>query len=133
MWPPGTPGVLVVAGPHAIPVSTAVRAGDRRLLFALARSRETLDRLRDDPGAALALLAEGVAFTAYGEAGVVRESLQRAPTVAALELHVERVQDHLAASRAEILGGVQWRWGEESAGAADAAVMAELEELAREG
>ena len=130
-WPRSTPAVLVVAGLHAIPVSTAVRAGDRRLVFALALSRATLARLRADPRAALALLAEGAAFTAYGEARVVREALEGTPSVAALELRVERVQDHLASSRTEILAGVRWRWADERAQAADAAVMAELDELAR--
>ena len=31
-WPEGTVAVLSTAGPHAIPVSTAVRAGDRQQL-----------------------------------------------------------------------------------------------------
>ena len=68
-WPPGTAAVLCVAGPHAIPVSTAIRAGDRRVLLALGGRRETLRRLRDeDPAAALCVMAEGLAFTAKGQA-----------------------------------------------------------------
>src|SRR5205807_8647451 len=74
-WEPGTPGVLCVAGPHAIPVSTAQRTSDRRIVFALGRERATLARLREDPEAALCLLGRGVAFTAYGRAAVVREEL----------------------------------------------------------
>ena len=35
-WEQGTPGVLCVAGPHAIPISTAVRGSDSRLVFALS-------------------------------------------------------------------------------------------------
>ena len=50
-WPPGTVTVLATAAgaPHAIPVSTAVRAGDRAVLFALAPRRVSLARLRDRP------------------------------------------------------------------------------------
>jgi len=65
-WEVGTPAVLIVAGPHAIPVSTSIRRGDDRVVFALGRRRETLTRLRSEPGAALCVLGRGVAFTAYG-------------------------------------------------------------------
>lgn len=128
-WPPGTAAVLCVAGPHSIPVSTAIRAGDNRLLFALGRRRETLARLRDDPRAALCLLAEGVAFTAHGEISVVREELRRIP-VAALELRVARVQDHLVDGRTEMLGAPGWRWRTERDAEADRLVHAELAALA---
>jgi hypothetical protein len=130
-WPLRAAGFLVTAGPHAIPVSTAVRAGDRRLVFGLARRRETLARVRADPRAGFALLAEGMAFTAYGRVEVVREQLEGAPSVAALELRVERVQDHLADGRTEIVTAPSWHWTEESAAEADRAVLAEIEALAR--
>ena len=130
-WPAGTVGLLVTPGPHAIPISTGVRAADDRLVFGLARRRSTLARLRADPRAAFALLAEGLAFTAYGEVRVLREQLERVPTVAALELWVDRVQDHLAEARTEILAAPAWRWTEEEARKADAQVRSELEELAR--
>ena len=54
-WPPGTVAVLSTAGRplHAIPVSTAVRGGPRRVLLALARTRTSLARLREDPDCAL--------------------------------------------------------------------------------
>ncbi|HLL86775.1 MAG TPA: hypothetical protein VK387_05650 [Thermoleophilaceae bacterium] len=130
-WPTRTVGVLTAAGPHAIPVSTAVRAGDDRLLLGLARRRRTLARLREDPRAAFAVLAEGIAFTAYGRTRVVREQLERAPAVAALELRVERLQDHLAEGRTEMLAAPEWRWAEDEAREADRAVVAELEALAR--
>src|SRR5689334_23314413 len=94
-WEPGTPGVLSVSGPHAIPVSTATRAGERRIVFALARRRETLAVLREHPRAALCVLGAGIAFTAEGSVSVVREELEASPHVAALELRVARVQDHL--------------------------------------
>src|SRR4029079_5727519 len=58
-WPSGTVCVLSTGGgpPHAIPVSTALRAGPRRVLLALAARRETLTRLRGAPRCALTALA----------------------------------------------------------------------------
>jgi len=129
-WESGTAAVLAVSGPHAIPVSTAVRLAGDRLAFALARRRETLARLRTEPSAALTMLAPGLAFSAYGNVAVVREELEAAPTVAALELRVERIQDHLEGARTEILAAPGWRWTEDEAAAADAAVRAELGRLA---
>jgi hypothetical protein len=128
-WERGTPVVLCVAGPHPIPVSTAVRAGDDRVLLALGRERETLRRLRADPVAALLVLGEGVAFTAHGEARVVAERLEVAETVVAVELRVDRVQDHLADGRSVMLDGARWRWATEEMAAADEATFAELEQL----
>jgi hypothetical protein len=128
-WPLGTPAVLCVVGPHPIPVSTAVRTADRRVMFALGRERETLRRLRADQGAALCLLGEGVAFTAHGRARVVAEELQSAATVVAVELIVEDVQDHLADGRTEMLDGARWRWLDRQAAEGEPAIIAELEQL----
>jgi hypothetical protein len=128
-WERGTPAVLCVAGPHPIPVSTTVRAGDHRVLFALGRERETLRRLRADPVAALLVLGEGVAFTAHGEARVVAERLEVADTIVAVELNVSRLQDHLADGRSVMLDGARWRWATEEMAAADEATFAELERL----
>jgi hypothetical protein len=128
-WEPGTPGVLCVAGPHAIPVSTAVRASDERILLALGAQRETLARLRDDPSVALAVLGRGVAFTAYGEASVLVEELEAAP-VAAVELRVTSVADHLADGRTEMLEGARWRRPDPEVAESDAAIVAELLRLA---
>jgi hypothetical protein len=128
-WEPGTAAVLSVIGPHAIPLSTAVRTAPDRIAFALARRRETLARLRDDPAAAICLMAPGMALTAYGAARVVREELEASPHVAALELRVERIQDHLAGSRTAIDAPVRWRWTEDAAAEADAAVRAEVAAL----
>jgi hypothetical protein len=128
-WEPGTPGVLCVSGPHAIPVSTAVRADSDRLLLALGARRETLARLQADPEVALCLLGEGVAFTAYGDARVVAERLASAP-VAAVELLVTSVADHLADGRTEMLDGARWRRSEERYAESDAAIAAELRGLA---
>jgi hypothetical protein len=130
-WERGTPVVLCVAGPHPIPVSTAVRAADDRVLFALGRERETLRRLRADPAVALLVLGEGVAFTAFGEARVVAERMEAADTIVAVELRVTRVQDHLADGRSVMLDGARWRWATEEMAAADEATFAELERLSR--
>lgn len=129
-WAAGTPGVLCAAGPHAIPVSTAIRAGDDRMLLALGGKRETLRLLGDDPRAAFCLLGEGVAFTASGTAHVVRGQLEAAAGVAAVELRVEGVQDHLADGRTEMLAGASWRWRSESARSEEPLILAELERLA---
>jgi hypothetical protein len=125
-WEPGTPAVLSVQGPHAIPVSTVTRASGDRIVFALARRRETLQRLRDEPAAALCLLGDGVAFTAEGDATILREELDASPHVAALELRVARVQDHLEDGRTEMLDGARWRFTSDDAREADSALRAEL-------
>src|ERR671916_482312 len=62
----GTPAALCVAGPHPIPITAYLRAGDDRVLLALGRRREALRRLREDPAvkllvAVLLLLATPVA------------------------------------------------------------------------
>jgi hypothetical protein len=128
-WERGTPGILCAPGPRAIPISTAVRTGDDRILFALARGRETLTVLREKPSAAFCVLGAGVAFTAHGVVSVVREQLEAAPTVAGLELRVERVQDHLADGRTELLDGARWRWRDESFARAEDEIVAELRRL----
>ena len=128
-WEKGTPAILSVAGPHSIPISTVVRAGDDRVLFALGRRRETLRRLRDDPRAGLCLLGAGLAFTAHGRAAVIVEQLEAADRVVAVELRVERVQDHLADGRTEMLDGARWRWRDEEFGTAEERIVAELGRL----
>ena len=129
VWEPGTPGVLCVAGPHLIPISTAFRAGSDRIVFALGSSRETLARLRDDPSVAYCLLAKGVAFTAYGSASVIADELEAAP-VAAIELRVSDVADHLADGRTEMLEGARYRRPDPEVAESDAAIVAELRGLA---
>ena len=131
-WTPGTVAVLSTAGgaPHAIPVSTGIRAGERRVLLALARRRESLARLRADPRCALTILAAGdVAVTAQGRATVVEEPLHGTEKVAAVAVDVERIQDH-GQSRFAIDDGVQWRWTDPEAQARDDEVRAALTELA---
>ncbi len=128
-WPPGTPAVLCVAGSHAIPVSSYVRASGERIVVALGSRRETLARLRADPAAAFCVLGPGVALTAHCRASVVRESLEAAAGNAAVELRVERVQDHLADGRTAIIDGASWQWIDEDAAALQPLILAELEQL----
>jgi hypothetical protein len=128
-WERGTPAVLCVAGPHPIPVTAYLRAGDDRVLLSLGRKRETLRRLREDPSVALLVMGEGLAFTAHGRARVIAEELQAADTVVAVELRVERVQNHLADGRTEMLDGARWRWCAEEHGEAEDAILAELARL----
>jgi hypothetical protein len=128
-WERGTPAVLCVAGPHPIPITAYLRAGDDRLLLALGRKRDTLRRLRDDPSVALLLMGEGLAFTAHGQARVIAERLDATDTVVAVELRVERVQNHLADGRTEMLDGARWRWCAPEHGEAEDAILAELGRL----
>lgn len=131
-WPPGTVAILSTGAgpPHAIPISTGVRAGPRRVLFALAAGRESLRRLRADPRVAFSLLCEGdVAVTAYGAAQVVEEPLRGVDGVVAVALAVEEVQDHNRPDF-EIQAGVRWCWVDPEAEARDAKVRAALTDLA---
>jgi hypothetical protein len=131
-WPAGTVAVLATAGapPHAIPVSTAVRAGPRRALLALARSRVSLARLRADPRCALTVLAAGdVAFTAHGRAAIVQDPMAVAESVVAVAIDVDDVQDH-ADPRFAIDAGVTWRWVDARAAERDAAIREALRGLA---
>ena len=131
-WEPGTVCVLSTGGgaPHAIPVSTALRAGPRRVLLALAARRETLSRLRREPRCALMIIAADVACTAHARAEIVEESLAGAEGVAAVTLAVEAIQDHMQ-PRFAIAAGVAWDWTDEDAREGDAAVRGALEALAR--
>ena len=128
-WERGTPAVLCVAGPHPIPITAYLRADDDRVLLALGRQRGTLRRLREDPAVALLLMAAGVAFTAHGRARVIAEELEAADTVVAVELTVERIQNHLADGRTEMLDGARWCWCAEEDDEAEDAILAELASL----
>jgi hypothetical protein len=127
-WPDGTVLILVTGGepPHAIPVSAAVRAGPVRALLGLARTRESLARLRDDPRVAVSITAAGIAVTAYGVARVREEEL--APGVAGVEVAVDRIQDH-GRPTFVIEEGVRWHWTEGDAATRDAEVRRALERL----
>lgn len=130
-WEPGTVAILSTAAgaPHAIPVSTAVRVTDTRLVLALARRRETLRRLRDDPRAALTVLAGGdIALTAHCEVTIVQDPMTVSDRVAALALDVVRLQDH-GQPRFVIEEGVRWRWADPDAERRDAEIRAALRAL----
>ncbi len=134
-WPAGTVAVLSTVGgdgtPHAIPVSTALRAGDARVVLGLARSRGSLDRLRSDPRCALTLLAGGdVAVTARGRARVIAEALAGAENVAGVLVEVDDLRDH-ASPRFVIEDGVRWGWTDAESAERDAAVQRALADLAR--
>jgi hypothetical protein len=127
-WPDGTVATLSTGAgePHAIPVSTLVRAGDRAVLFVLARRRESLARLRSDPRCALTILAAGVAVTAIGRATVLDAEISE--RVVAVRLDVERVQDHDQPTF-ELLEGVRWRWTDPDAERADQSMREALTRL----
>ena len=112
-----------------IPISTAVRVADDTIRFALGREREMLHRLREDGRAALLVMGKGLAFSAYGWAAVVAEELEVADTVVAVELRVERFQDHLADGRTEMVDGARWRWTDEQLAESEPKIWAELEGL----
>jgi len=125
-WPDGTVAILATGAgaPHAIPVSTVLRGGDRTILLALGQRRESLARLREEPRCALTILAAGVAVTAYGSAGVVDAD----DRISYLRLEVESVEDHDQPTFS-LDEGVRWHWTDERAEAGDAEVRAALQRL----
>jgi Pyridoxamine 5'-phosphate oxidase len=130
-WEPGTVAVLSAGAgvPHAIPVSTAVRAGPRTVVFALALRRESLARLRDDARCALTVITGGdVAVTAYGRATIVEEPMVVSDRVAAVRIDVEAIQDH-GQDSFEIDAGVRWRWTDPEAEQRDREIRAALGRL----
>jgi flavin reductase (DIM6/NTAB) family NADH-FMN oxidoreductase RutF len=130
-WEDGTVAILSTIGeePHAIPVSTAVRAGPRRVLLALSLRRRSLELLRERAHVALTILAGGdVAVTAHCRASVAREPMAASDRVAAIALDVLSLQDH-GQPRFVIDEGVRWRWVDDEAQRTDAAIRAELREL----
>ena len=128
-WPSGTVTVLATGGdaPHAIPVSAALRAGPAVALVGLARTRESLARLRAEPRVALVVIAGGdLAFTAHGRATVLDELVDG---VVAVRLDVERVQRH-GQPTFVIEDGVRWRWTDAAAADRDREVRRALRALA---
>ena len=123
-WPPGTVAILTTRGPHAIPVSTARRAGPTTVLLALGPNRGSLARLREDPRCALAVIAAGTAVTLRGRATEVGEA---AGTVA-IRLDVDAVDDHSQPTFA-IHDGVRWEWTDDETRDRDAEVRAALDQL----
>ena len=133
-WEDGTVAVLSTGAgaPHAIPISTGVRAGDRAVLFALALRRESLARLRADPRAALTFLDHDIACTALGTVVVVREPMRVSDRVAAVRLEVDELQDHRQ-RRFVMEAPAAWRWTDDQARERDAEIRAELRALAAAG
>jgi hypothetical protein len=132
-WSEGTVAILSTGGgaPHGIPVSTAVRAGPRSVLLALALRRESLARLRADPRCALTILdGRDVAFTAHATATVVEEPMAVSDRVAAVRLDVLAIQDH-GQPRFTIEAGIRWRWTDAEAERDDAVIRRALAQLAR--
>lgn len=131
-WPAGTVCVLATTGddgPHAIPVSTAQRAGDARIVLALARTRGSLARLRRDPRVALTVVAgPDLAFTAHGRASVAADPLPGAEAVVAVTIAVDAVARHERPTFA-IDAGVTWRWTDAEALERDDAVRLGLAAL----
>ena len=128
-WPPGTVAILATedGAPHAIPVSAAIRADDDRILLALAVRRGSLQRLRDRPRVAVALLATDVAVTAEGVARVIAEPLTDGTV--GVEVTVDAVRDHDRPTFA-IETGVGWRWTDAEAAQRDAETREALRRLA---
>lgn len=96
-WPLKTVAVLATLadGPHAIPVSAPIRAGDHQILLSLQRDRGSLARIRAQPKVALLVLAEGnVAVRAHGRARLASERLAGSPDYVAVAIDVESVHDH---------------------------------------
>jgi hypothetical protein len=127
-WPPGTVAILVTGGarPHAIPVSAVLRAGPRRLLIGLARSRESLARLQRSPEVTVAICAREVAVSVDGRATVLESDLVEG--VAAVAVEAEAIHDHDRPTFA-LHAGVAWEWTDEEAARRDAAVQAALRQL----
>lgn len=130
-WPAGTVALLATTGedgPHAIPVSTAVRASTERIVLALAPTRASLERLRRDPRVALTVVTgPDVAFTAHGRAAVVADPLPGTGVVA-VAIAVAAVHRHERPTFA-IDAGVAWRWTDDGARARDDQVRAALRRL----
>ena len=124
-WPEATVAILITGERHAIPVSLALRAGDRELVVGLAPRRESLANLRSDPRCAIACLAPGVAFTAYGRAVAIDDD----GPVAGVRIEVDEIADHDHRTF-EITGGVEWRWTEDEARRRDAGARDALRKLA---
>lgn len=131
-WPVGTASVLATVdgdgAPHAIPVSTAHRAGPRRVVFALGPSRGSHERLEADARAALLVMARGVALTAEGTVRPVAEPLDEEAGVDGFELDVDVIWDHNGPTFS-MDGGARWHWADADAEAGDARAHDALERL----
>ncbi|MCW2995595.1 MAG: hypothetical protein JWQ18_3090, partial [Conexibacter sp.] len=128
-WEPGTAATLCTVddagAPHAIPVSTALRAGPETIVLGLAARRASLAFLRARPPVALSGMGKDLAFTAPGTATIADEDVAG---VVAVRVSVTEVHDHRRPAFA-LEAPVAWRWTDDEAAARDAAVRAGLAEL----
>jgi hypothetical protein len=111
-WPLRTFAVLVTVdeSPYAIPVSAPVRAGDRRIVLGLHRSRGSLARLRAQAQVALTVLTAGnIAFTALGRARVFEEPLAGTTEYVGVAIDVEQIADHRHEAFV-VESGIDRRW-----------------------
>jgi len=116
-WPQRTVAVLstVDEGVHAIPVSAPVRAGSRRILLSLHRSRDTLERIRRWPEVALTFLAEDdIAFTARGRATIAEEPMVVDPEYVVVAIAVTHIDDHRQPAF-RVTAGIGREWLDETA------------------
>jgi hypothetical protein len=99
---------------HAIPVVAVLRAGDRKILIALARSRGSLLRIHQDAVVAITLLIEGNhAFTARGRAHIVQDTMEGAKAFSAVAIDVAEIDDHRQASFS-VNFGVSLHWNSDA-------------------
>lgn len=131
-WPISTASVVATVdsdgAPHAIPVSTARRAGAKRILFALGPSRGTYARLQANARAVMVVMAPDAAFSAEGTVRVIAEPLDPDGLVNGLELVVETIWDHNGPNFG-MDDGVRWHWTDEDAKQGDDAAHAAVERL----
>lgn len=131
-WPKHTVSVLATVdadgAPHAIPVSTARRAGPMRIVFALPPSRGSYERVMKDGRASLLVLAADAAFTAEGTVRVIAEPLDPDGRVNGLELTAEIIWDHNGPTFS-MDEGVRWHWSDEDARQGDAAAHDAMDAL----
>jgi hypothetical protein len=114
-WPLRTVAVLATVGdgPHAIPVSAPLRAGDLGIVLSLHHSRGSLARLRTQPEVALTVLTAGnLAFTALGRARVFEEPLAGTTDYVGVAIDVEHIDDHRHETFV-IESGIDRRWLDE--------------------
>ena len=98
-------------------------------MLALARRRESLARLREEPRCALTVMADGdVAFTAHGHATIVEEPMTVSDRVAAVRVHVDAIQEH-GQDTFDIDEGVRWHWTDAEAERDDAEILAALSRI----
>ena len=132
-WEPGTVAVLSTGGgaPHAIPVSTGVRAGPRAVVLALALRRESLARLREDPRCALTILGRRRRRGHRARPGDASSRTRwRCRTTSPRSASTWRRSRTTARTRSRSTPASRWHWTDEEAERRDAEIRAALAALA---